>query len=279
VTTAAGCGRRTLLDVVVRGRDAVITADRLREGVPGCPGSVQVRALPGQERTNGDVVIDARDGDWPVVRHVAPDLPWSSREQIDETRAFFGVRARNWDTKFGDDLPAYARAVAEAQIPPGAVVADVGCGTGRGTPALRSAVGFRGRVLALDVTREMLDTLRDAGRGDGVHLVMADAQRLPLGTGALDGVFAAGLVPHLRYPEQGLRELARVTRAEGCLILFHPSGRRALACRHGTEISGDDVMNRPVLADLLGGTGWRLVDYDDAEHRFFALALRAAVSA
>jgi SAM-dependent methyltransferase len=138
------------------------------------------------------------------------------------TRAFFGVRARNWDTKFGDDLPAYARAVAEAQIPPGAVVADVGCGTGRGTPALRSAVGFRGRVLALDVTREMLDTLRDAGRGDGVHLVMADAQRLPLGTGALDGVFAAGLVPHLRYPEQGLRELARVTRAEGCLIPFPP---------------------------------------------------------
>ena len=50
---------------------------------------------------------------------------------IAETRAFFGCRAATWDTKFGDDLPAYRAAVAEAGIRRGGVAIDVGCGTGR----------------------------------------------------------------------------------------------------------------------------------------------------
>ncbi|HEU4426286.1 MAG TPA: hypothetical protein VFR67_27420 [Pilimelia sp.] len=47
-----------------------------------------------------------------------------------ETQAFRATRAATWDTKFGDDLPAYIAAVTEAGIAPGGTVLDVGCGTG-----------------------------------------------------------------------------------------------------------------------------------------------------
>jgi len=191
-----------------------------------------------------------------------------------ETRAFFAVRAATWDTKFGDDLPAYAAAVAEAGLPRGGVVVDVGCGTGRALPALRQAVGPGGTVIAVDVTPEMLREARCHGRAADAALVLADARRLPLADASADAVFAAGLVSHLPDPEAGLRELARVTRRGGRLVLFHPSGRAALAARHGRTITPDEPLSCVPLQRSTRDTGWDLTAYDDAVERFFALAVR-----
>jgi SAM-dependent methyltransferase len=120
----------------------------------------------------------------------------------------------------------------------------------------------------------MLDAVRRHARGGGTLLVRADAERLPLADASLDGVFAAGLLPHASDPTTGLRELARVTRPGGRLILFHPSGRAALAARHRRAASDDDTFARLRLTTLLSSVGWLLDRYDDAEHRFYALARR-----
>ena len=45
--------------------------------------------------------------------------PTGVSEYVRQTQAFFGCRASTWDTKFGDDMPAYAAAIAEAEIPAG----------------------------------------------------------------------------------------------------------------------------------------------------------------
>jgi ubiquinone/menaquinone biosynthesis C-methylase UbiE len=200
----------------------------------------------------------------------------SSSEQryLTETRAFFAVRAANWDAKFGHDLPAYAAAVAQAGIPLGGTVADVGCGTGRALPALRRAVGPHGTVVAIDITPEMLLEARGAGRAADGGLVLADARRLPLVDASVDAVFAAGLVNHLPDTEAGLRELARVTRPGGLLVLFHPSGRAALAARHGRSLSQDEPLAAEPLRCLTRATGWELRSHDDAADRFFAVAVR-----
>jgi ubiquinone/menaquinone biosynthesis C-methylase UbiE len=195
-------------------------------------------------------------------------------ERLQQTRAFFGVRAATWDAKFGDDLPAYAAAVAEAGLPLGALVADIGCGTGRALPALRAAVGPAGTVLALDATPEMLRVAHGRGTGGQAALILADALHLPLGDRVLGAVFAAGLLMHLPDPVAALTELARVTAESGLLILFHPSGRAALAARHGRKLSDDDTLADAVLGPLLTATGWRLRTYDDAAQRFFAVAER-----
>ena len=223
-----------------------------------------------------DVVIACRDPDWPVVRAVRPPLPWSRRSRLRETQAFFAVRAGDWDEKFGDDLPAYRAAVIQAGFPTGGRVADVGCGTGRALPALRAAVGPGGVVLAVDVTVEMLRSARRHGRDREATLLLADAGALPLPDGALDGIFAAGLVSHLHDPVPGLAELARVTREGGRLALFHPSGREALAARHGRTLEPDEPLAPAVLGPLLAATGWRLDRYDDAPDRFLALATRGS---
>ncbi|MEU6388285.1 methyltransferase domain-containing protein [Streptomyces sp. NPDC046939] len=188
---------------------------------------------------------------------------------------FFAARAADWDTRFPDDGPAYAAAVAALGLRPGARVLDAGCGTGRALAPLRAAVGPSGVVLGADLTWAMLEAATRAGRDREGRLLRADVARLPLRTAALDAVFGAGLVSHLPRPADDLRELARVVRPGGLLALFHPIGRRALAARQGREITAEDLRAEPNLRPLLAGSGWRMTSYVDEDTRFLALAVRA----
>lgn len=193
----------------------------------------------------------------------------------DHTRVqeFFGVRAAGWDARFPDDGPAHAAAVAEMGLRPGDSVLDAGCGTGRALPALREAVGPGGTVLGADLTSEMLAAAVRSGRDTVGSLLLADAARLPLRAHSLDGVFAAGLIAHLPEPATNVRELARVVRPGGCLALFHPVGRAALAARQGRRTASDDLRAEGMLRPLLAGAGWRLLSYVDEDDRFLALAV------
>ena len=228
-----------------------------------------------EREERADIVVDLHDIHWPVIRRVAAPLAARGPWYLTETRAFFACRAATWDAKFGDDLPSYCAAVAEAGIRRGGVAIDVGCGTGRALPPLRMAVGPSGAVIALDITREMLDVARPAATLAGASLVLADARALPFPGRSVDAIFAAGLVNHLPDTAAGLRELARVTRPGGLLVLFHPSGRAALAARHGHVLSPDESLAEGPLRRSTAASGWALTAYDDAPHRFFAAAVRA----
>jgi SAM-dependent methyltransferase len=258
--------------VVVEGSDE-LAARLTAAGVPvGTRGDVRIST--NGRRDAADVVVDLRDPGWPVIRHVDTRLANADRWHLTESRAFFAAKAAGWDRRFGDDRPAYSAAVGDAGFRPGGVVVDVGCGTGRALPALRSAVGPAGVVLGLDLTPEMLAEARGHGVAERAPLVLADACRLPFGSASVDGVFAAGLLMHLPDPDAGLREFARVTRSGGRLAFFHPTGRAALAARHGRELRPDEALSAGPLRESTTRSGWELTRYDDAEERFFALAVR-----
>lgn len=214
---------------------------------------------------DADVVLDLFDPTWPVIRR-----PW----YLTESRAFFASRAAGWDAKFGDDEAAYARAVAGSGLVVGSVVLDAGCGTGRALPALRKAVGPTGTVLGLDLTPQMLAVAAPRARTAYATLVLGDAQHLPLSDVCVDAVFAAGLLTHLPDTLAALAELARVTRPGGRLVLFHPSGRAALATRHGRALRPDEPLAEAPLRLSTVDTGWRLDAYDDSPDRFYARATR-----
>lgn len=200
-------------------------------------------------------------------------MRYMSDEQT-RVQEFFTARAADWDSRFPDDGPAYAAAVAEIGLRAGDRVLDAGCGTGRALPPLRAAVGASGVVLGADLTPAMLREAVRAGRDRDGQLLLTDVAALPLRPGSLDAVFGAGLISHLESPAENLRELARVVRPGGVLALFHPIGRAALAARHGRPLTPDDLRAEPNLRPLLAGSGWRLTSYVDEGSRFLALAVR-----
>jgi len=84
--------------------------------------------------------------------------------------------------------------------------------------AARSAFG--GRVVACDFTFPMLDRGRSKVRERPVDIVCADALRLPMGDGAVDGAMVAFGVRNLANLDNGLLELARVLRRDAPLVIL-----------------------------------------------------------
>lgn len=56
--------------------------------------------------------------------------------------------------------------------------------------------------------------------------------------------------------------------------LRNPSGRAALAARHGRTLRPDEPLAEEPLRHATAAAGWELTAYDDAAGRFLAVAVR-----
>jgi len=103
----------------------------------------------------------------------------------------------------------------------GAVGLDVGCGNGRHAELLADRVDT---VLALDVSRSVLETARSRARDRAfdVALVQGDAVALPIVTDGVDLAVSIATIHHLPSRsgrQESLAELARVLSPDGSALV------------------------------------------------------------
>ena len=118
------------------------------------------------------------------------------------------------------------------RLRPGSAILDVGCGAGEVCVELAARVGVLGRVAGVDLSQAMVESARKsaAASGHAVELDVASIYSLPFADGAFDAVRAERVFQHLDDPEAGLREMLRVTRAGGRVMLIDPDhGQAGLA--------------------------------------------------
>lgn len=186
----------------------------------------------------------------------------------DKVRSMFARIAGRYDLlnrvlSAGIDQRWRRRAARRAGELAGARVVDVCCGTGD----LALAFAERGaRVIGVDFTPQMLERAAlKGGRANGPLYVTGDALRLPLRDGVADVASVAFGLRNVADRGAGLRELARVVRPGGWVLVLEfstPPGRvlggayrtyftRVLP-RIGRCVSGDgdayDYLPRTVLA-------------------------------
>lgn len=119
----------------------------------------------------------------------------------------------------------------------GGPVVDVGCGYG----ALSGALAARGlTVVALDVDAGCLDHVRKAAANAGLQtrlaVLMASVCALPLPSDWATIVVAGEVIEHVADDGLAMREMARILRPGGHLVLTTPSGARRFG--HGDRLAG-----------------------------------------
>jgi demethylmenaquinone methyltransferase / 2-methoxy-6-polyprenyl-1,4-benzoquinol methylase len=115
------------------------------------------------------------------------------------------------------------RAADKAALQPGDSALDVCCGTGDLALELARRVAPGGSVVGCDFSEPMLDLAREktAQHGvSGVRYEWADALQLPYDGGRFDAVTVGFGVRNFADHDRGLREMARVLRPGGRLVVL-----------------------------------------------------------
>jgi SAM-dependent methyltransferase len=153
---------------------------------------------------------------------------------------------------FDEDVPGYLAAYADVDsgargeifrerrrivldlVPaPAGRVLDIGSGPGVFTAALLER-GARCWVadLSLPMVRAGRAAVGAMAEGGRLHHHVADVERLPFLDGAFDTVLCVGVLQYLEAPHAALRELARVCRVRGRVIVTFPNRQSPLNRLH-----------------------------------------------
>ena len=110
------------------------------------------------------------------------------------------------------------------QIREGDQVLDVGCGPGIDTINLAQFVKSTGKVVGVDNDQEMIiladKRAESAGVSDRVSHRRADAAQIPFEANVFDSCRCERLFQHLTQPEKALKEMIRVTKSGGWVVVL-----------------------------------------------------------
>ena len=206
--------------------------------------------------------LNARLAQLPEAKHDQARLHECRRRRLMRSRGYFEAVAGDWEhirkSYFDDRVTSIA---IEKLLPRDLVVADVGCGTGSLTFELAR---FAKKAIGVDLSREMLRRARDLAKEKRVRNVefrMGDALKLPLKPQQVDAAFCVMVLHFLPEPQRGIKELCRITRPGGTVILVD-------LVRHTQEWMREQMAHRwlgfdqGTVEQWLLAAGAQAVDYE-----------------
>jgi SAM-dependent methyltransferase len=145
--------------------------------------------------------------------------PWTDQSYLRDSQYKTDVNLAARQSIYAYQRPRIdlARETLDLARPDGReVVADIGCGNGRYLAELVRR-GHAGPVLGADMSPGMLLAARD--RAPRAALLVADATALPVRDAAAGLTLAMHMLYHVPEPERAVRELRRITRPGGRVIV------------------------------------------------------------
>jgi len=203
-------------------RDADLISDR-KEGTMVLYSTTRRQSRGGQQVTLESRLLEwIAEQPWPRMlrRRLSRVLDGRQRRSTE----FFSKLGHRWDQlrldAFGGTFQFEG---LFGLLPSHWVVADIGTGTGYMLAAL--ARTFR-RVIAVDPVENMLVVARDRCRQAGVDNVIfrkGDLSCLPIEEKCVDVAIAALVLHHVPSPEQAVKELFRIVRPGGRVLVIEQS--------------------------------------------------------
>lgn len=132
---------------------------------------------------------------------------------------YFAEVAEQWDEIRAGYFTEHMRdaAIAKAQLPAQAIVADVGTGTGFVAAGLAQQAT---RVMGFDASPDMLAVARrNLAQFDNVEFREAVGDQLPVANEMFDGVFANMYLHHAPDPLATIKEMVRTLKPNGVLCI------------------------------------------------------------
>jgi ubiquinone/menaquinone biosynthesis C-methylase UbiE len=192
-------------------------------------------------------------------------------------RDYFNQRADIWDAEVAEKSAGKLRRMADRLgLERGSVLLDVGSGTGVFLPWLLEKTGTEGRIVALDCAERMLEKSRQKGFPPQVSFLCASIEEVPLPDASFDAVVCYSSFPHFGDKPRAFREMYRVLRPGGRLVICHTSSRAQINRIHAAlpEVSDHLIPGEAEMREMMGGAGFTAVNIEDGEEDYLASAAK-----
>ncbi|MCH7885379.1 MAG: metalloregulator ArsR/SmtB family transcription factor [Planctomycetes bacterium] len=195
----------------------------------------------------------------PLIPPMAARLEEVMGRRREMSHRFFHRVGHHWDALREESFGTHFHLEAFlALLPPEWVVADIGTGTGYLLPTLARHFD---RVIGVEPVERMLEAARRRTEYYGlnnVSLECGDLGQLPINETAVDLAIALLVLHHVPTPDEALKELFRVLRHDGCVLIVEQTA-------HQSESFRERMQDRwwgfepPRLCSLLESVGFSRV--------------------
>jgi ubiquinone/menaquinone biosynthesis C-methylase UbiE len=193
-----------------------------------------------------------------------------------QLQEYFDQLAPTWDKELTQERrECLSNIVKELGIKPGYCVLDIGSGTGVLLPFLMAELRDEGKIVALDFSAEMLGQAKAKTLQSIVDFAQADVIALPLADNSADLAMCNSVFPHFNDKAKALREIARVLRNNGRLVICHTMSQETINQLHqsiGGAVANDLLPHEFQLRELIKQAGLRITYFEDGPERYLVIA-------
>ena len=197
-----------------------------------------------------------------------------------QLQEYFDQLAPAWDKELtGERLKCLGNIVKELGIKPGYYVLDIGSGTGVLLPFLIAELADEGKIVALDFSAEMLIQAQAKNFPSIIGFAQADVLAIPLADNSVNLAICNSVFPHFNDKVKALKEIARVLRNNGRLVICHTMSRKMINQLH--QSIGGVVANALLppefqLRGLIKQAGLKITYFEDGPERYLVIAEKSA---
>jgi ubiquinone/menaquinone biosynthesis C-methylase UbiE len=201
----------------------------------------------------------------------------SSVNRLDmQLQEYFDQLAPTWDNELTPErLKSLGNIVKELGIQPGHHVLDIGSGTGVLVPFIIAELGNEGKIVALDFSAEMLSQAQAKNFPPVVCFAQADVLAIPLADDSVDLAICNSAFPHFSDKARALKEIARVLKNTGRLVICHTMSREMINQLHqsiGGAVANDLLPDEFQLRRLIKQARLKITHFEDGPERYLVIA-------